>query len=87
MAPLLRYIGYFSAEGSEASKLPSEARLIKYISTNFSTSFRLGTYKFPPGSRPKHLKTRPKAEFDGVDGVSKVSFNILHTFYVYRKSI
>ena len=27
--------------------------------------FRLGTYNVPSGSRPKHLKTRPKAEFDG----------------------
>ena len=27
-------------------------------------NFRLGTYNFPPGSRPQHLKTRPKAEFN-----------------------
>ena len=31
-------------------------------------NFRLGTYNVPSGSRPKHLKTRPKAEFDGMDG-------------------
>ena len=33
-------------------------------------NFRLGgTYKVPPGSRPKHLKTRSKAKFtDELDG-------------------
>ena len=38
-------------------------------------AFRLGSYNVPSGSRPKHLKTRLKAEFtdemdetDGMDG-------------------
>ena len=32
-------------------------------------NFREGTYNVPSGSRPKHLKTRPKPEFtDGKDG-------------------
>ena len=51
-----------------------------------------GTYNFPPGSRPKHLNTRPKAEFDGWDGVGwdglpNVSFNFLHIFLIYRLGI
>ena len=38
-------------------------------------------------------KTRPKAEFDGTgwtggtDGISKVSFNFLHTLYAYIRYI
>ena len=31
-------------------------------------NFRPRTYNVPSGSRPKYLKTRPKAEFNGTDG-------------------
>ena len=53
-------------------------------------NFRLGTYNVPSGSRPKHLETRLKAEFDemdgcdGLNGISKVSLNFLHGFWEYR---
>ena len=44
-------------------------RLCIYLSFCGGFKFRLGTYNVPSGFRPEHLKTRPKAEFDGLGGV------------------
>ena len=58
-------------------------------------NFRVSTYSVSSASRAELHDSARRAEFtvgiDGWDGwmvgVSKVSFNFLHTFWVYRKSI
>ena len=52
--------------------------------------FRLRTYIVPSGSRPKQSTNEAEGRvygWMGWDGISKVSFNFLHTLYVYRTCI
>ena len=68
-------------------RVPSGDKVYIY---NCSTSFRPGTYKFPPGSRPKHLKTRPKAEFPkGTAGSRTKGCPIVFTYVLFwvRKTL
>ena len=52
--------GDFSIFGSKSSFSEGGGHKILVLVRGFN--FRLGTYNVPPGSRPKHLKMRPKAE-------------------------
>ena len=53
-------------------------------------NFWLGTYNVPEGPSANPYGEARRAEFDGMDGwdgVSFVSFNVLHTLCVYRTCI
>ena len=106
--------------------MPSEARLIKYISTNppkrlckadtergsiggevalitktyqylsfgGGFNFRLSNHNVPPGPSANPYGEARRAEFDGTGWTGgrmgrslKVSFNFVHTFWVFRTCI
>ena len=56
----LPQVGAFSIFGPKGSHAQAVILKIGYFSF---FNFRLCTYNVPPGSRPKHLNTRPKAVF------------------------
>ena len=61
--PNLQQVGDFSIFESKSSFSGEGGHKIWVLVVGFN--IRPGTYNFPPGSRPKHLNTRPKAELDG----------------------